>query len=210
MSKDKDVLRRALSEVVGPLNQLMDSLGGSSGAMWFLELKKFLRQERCWAGGVFIRHLGTIDVPIATPASAPYQPREFFNIANPAVDSMNDSFLELIGHSFENEALTIRCGEFRREPKGIAELVAAIGEDAITTSLAAIQLLMTHQPTNLPGNLVPDGHTNYFFVRDEMGQLSVVMLYIHHGEYGGGWHLESSKDWSEIQCNERDRVFFRN
>ncbi len=43
------MLRKALSKIKGPFNQLFANLCGNDGEIWFKELTKFLRKEPCWA-----------------------------------------------------------------------------------------------------------------------------------------------------------------
>jgi|GEM_PF-1715650 len=44
----KNMLNEVLSEVGGPLGDLLKKLSGSDGDLWLTELKKFLRKEQTW------------------------------------------------------------------------------------------------------------------------------------------------------------------
>lgn len=46
------MLSEALREIRGLLNQLLTNLEGDDGAVWLVELKKFLRKEKTWTGEV--------------------------------------------------------------------------------------------------------------------------------------------------------------
>lgn len=45
---DKNMLREALREIIGPLGQLLRNLAGNDSDIWLDEFKKFLRREPCW------------------------------------------------------------------------------------------------------------------------------------------------------------------
>jgi hypothetical protein len=45
---EKSMLGGALAEVVGPLKDLAEKLGGEGGEQWFAALKRFLRKEEPW------------------------------------------------------------------------------------------------------------------------------------------------------------------
>lgn len=50
-----------LSEIRGPVNDLIERLAGDEGRRWLEELKKFLRKEPCWPPGEESRFLGPLE-----------------------------------------------------------------------------------------------------------------------------------------------------
>jgi hypothetical protein len=206
------LLKEALLEIKGLLNQLFTNLCGEDGERWLVELKKFLRRECCWASqkiSSLFEFVGT--VPIPARAETFVARDNFIAGTNPKTgirithdDNFKKYFLDKI--EAPSQKVILHCGKLKQtisNSKIIAELG---GEEKVETTLAEIDALMKHWIRRKAYLLCIFGYANIFYVRDRAGVLRVVYLTFK----GDGWNIHVVSILDSDEWDARDQVFTRN
>lgn len=200
------MLSLALSDIRGPLNQLLVNLEGEHGQTWLKQFKKFLRKEATWS------QLKCILSCFQAPANTGFVASTVFNKGKKTgikIKEINDFFRLKFRGKVEKPfpGSMIYFDDF--EPNDLElcttdEIFVMIGgEKRVETSLFEIFCLMEAHAANGVKHLLVNGHANIFFVRDFTGEFRTIFL-----EWEGeGWKIEA---FEKNTTFFRGRVFYRN
>jgi hypothetical protein len=179
--------RLSLSEITGPIKDLLGKLEGKNGREWLDSLKKFLRKQEVsrdsssLIGGSF-RHVRKVKIP----AMPRFIPKDHFNVSNQNVrirgmdKSFQDVFLNKIEDAQGESILT--CYRSTRDISKF-DAIVELGKGYKTT-LAQLWNLLERQPAGMAGVLY--GGAN-FFICDLEGVPWIID--VKWSSRSNGWHV---------------------
>lgn len=214
-----NMLKEALSEVKGLLNQLFTNICGNDGEAWLEEFKKFLRKEPCWV--VTENTVKKITNKLLTPLGLSVSPattEKFVAKENFVVDISETAKVRIssIGSNFSSWFLdkieeskpetTLRGSKLLKLSIDKPIIVELGGEDVVETTLQDIWNKVAAQAKGEKGDLLTNGWANIFYVRDITGTLRAVRV----NWFDVGWSFEAHSVKSPVEWIAGCQVFSRN
>ena len=164
----ENMLSGALRVIRGLLNQLLINLEGVKGAEWLIELKKFLRGEKCWVHSA-LEFAGTVD--LAEMTAEFWAKHDFF------ADAFGKVRLKKAeaGDNFKQWFFDLTEQPAPNKPLGYYDLLEQTLDISIMHETGSSELsllyqfysLLKKQESGKSGELLNDGHWNIFFIRDK-------------------------------------------
>ncbi|MFH1346732.1 MAG: hypothetical protein ABIH10_00590 [Spirochaetota bacterium] len=195
-------------ETIRVLCDLVEKMLSETGHEWLIELKKFLRKEKCWVGTVLLKFLGKV-VVFATTEKFVARDKFVVNTGKNApvkISYLGDEFREWFLDKIEDltDETVLHYAELTK-PSVDDSIIVELGNTAETT-LSAVYALMESQSNRKDGALLTNKYANLFYVRDVNGELRAVGV----GWIGSGWGINASSVEHLDMRVRIDRVFFRN
>jgi hypothetical protein len=212
----KNMLSEALREIRGLLNQLLTNLEGDDGAVWLVELKKFLRKEKTWTGEVAEKPKPLLG-PAVIVANIPATTSQFV---------VQKEFAKYRGSNFDSWFLgkveeptgegILRCQRLQRNSKDSAIIANLGGSLKARITLADIN-------TAKEGGALKKDEVYIGYVEDEVrfpadeefayinekGKRCVLRA-VHVDWSGGGWDARANSVDALDEWDVGDRVLSRN
>lgn len=210
----KDMLKKVLRRLNGPLNQFFENLAGDYGETWLKEFKKFLRKEPCWGDVKIISKsfdfLSTVDVPAAADE---FVVKEHFAV-NMEADAQVKIFF--IGNSFRDKLFNKVEGRQRQKKLCFYNLSRLLYHKAIIdtftqshcifeTTIRDVWTRIKKQAHGEQGELMVSGRENVFCAKLD-GQLSFVIVYWDCSKKG--WGIEEEPVNPQHGCFTAGARFF--
>lgn len=203
--------RLPLSDVTGPVNDLLTKLAGDDGADWLKGLKKFLRKENPWKPLKAIKSklLELVSDTEITGLDVFHAVGCFTKNNMDGVkfwyfgDNFQEHFLKKVEEGVE--PATIKIYRLKEDSLDLP-IIAALGDNH-ETKLLHLWELLKKQPKGEDGVLLTNGYANIFYIRAINGTLWAVHAYWG----GGGWsvyaHSVGDPDgWSAARCLVADSL----
>lgn len=163
-------------ETLGAVYDLLEKL---SDPEWVEATKWFLRKQDPWEDATpitdLLRKLGIADVC----AQEPFKAADFFRedgqpdgIRFRLGTCIKVNFLRKVETAVPAAALNVY--RFAQSSLNVPIVVALGGSDAAKTSLTYVAQLIRAQPQGQEGVLLTNGHSNFFYIEDDNGELSAV------------------------------------
>ena len=200
--------RLPLSDVTGPVNDLLTKLAGDDGADWLKGLKKFLRKENPWkiAKKVVSKLLEFVS-EIEVPGAEKFVTVDNFKKNNSEGvkfwyfgDNFQEHFLKKVEEGVESTTLkAYRLKEDSLDPP----IIAALGDNH-ETKLLHLWELLKKQPKGEDGVLLTNGYANIFYIRAIDGTLWAVSA---DWDGGYGWDVGAHSVEDPNRWNADNQVF---
>ncbi len=216
--KEKDVLgliRRIVDfplEMLGVLCDLTEKLASEVSHEWLVELKKFLRKEKCWTGvGKLLESYSKVIIPATTEK---FVVKEKFIVNIARKDSVKISFIGnnfskwFLGKIEESVTETAVCYAKLTKFSVDGSILIELGNSA-EMAISQIYWLILQQPKGPKGEngaLLTNGYSNIFYVRDVRN----VLCDVHVRWYAYGWRVSAYPVVLPHAWGNGDRIFFRN
>lgn len=183
-----DDTRLALSDVRGPLKDLIGKLAGDNGPEHLARLNKMLRGEALPAWRRILEFIKTVVVS-ATPR---FVASDHFKVdvspeAKVKIAFIGDNFKDNFLGTTEEDVLPTKLRIHRLTESSLdAPIIAALG-GRHETKLAHLHQLLLRQPKGEEGDLLTNGYANIFYIRDATNKLWAVDV----GWSDAGWRVSA-------------------